>query len=157
MHYINICLQGKNHFSEHRVIVYRLGRIRVTHPRSLERTAVKEKGVYPKEGNGERECSQKLELWVSVHYFGGALLICTTMMCDPSPGLQNFPGNALSHRSECHHAFSLPPVAIIITEKKNPSKTKWLLAEDMLLEKTLISVDKLPSRKECQFTSPWYK
>lgn len=40
-------------------------------------------------------------------------------VCDPSPGLQNFPENALSHRSECRHAFSLPPVAIIITEKKS--------------------------------------
>lgn len=48
-------------------------------------------------------------------------------VCDPLPGLQNLPGNALSHSSECHHAFSWHPVAIIITEKKIPPRMKWLL------------------------------
>lgn len=35
----------------------------------------------------------------------------------------------------------------------SPKNGCW--AKDMLLKKKLISVDKLPSRKECQFTSPW--
>lgn len=55
-------------------------------------------------------------------------------VCDQFPGLQNFPGNALSHRSECHHAFSLHPVAIIITEKKFFQEQNGCWAEDMLLE-----------------------
>lgn len=58
-------------------------------------------------------------------------------VCDPSPGLQNFPGNALSHGSECHHAFSLHPVAVIITEKKFLQERNGCWTEDMLLEKKI--------------------
>lgn len=143
----HVCLKGEKCFSEWSDMAREESEM--NQGWNLERTAVEEKWCIQKR-KFEREYFQKIKTPSSgcVHTPSKApcLIGPHDGVCDL--GLQVFLGNLLLHSSECYHAFSFQPVAIIF---KNGC---W--AEDMLLKKRIIiSVDKLPSRKARQFTFLW--